>query len=163
MQIVGFPTRRIKSYIPKPGFKYYFHLENNELRYCYALQKLKVDTQVDHWKNVKSTSVTYDTWLPTATQNPIKNTCLKNCNRVSLSCKRSCNRTPRTKHKTRITDVALVTLLVLHTAQRTVHLVGDRGGTVTDQTVPGRCIDRGTNRVSFKCFILKFWVKKWLD
>lgn len=100
-------------------------------------KKLKIDILVDHWKNVKSTLVTYDTWLPTATQNLIKNTCLKNCNKVRLNYKLRCKQTLRTKHKMRITD-ALVTFLVLLMAQRTVLLVGDSGGTVTDQMVPGR-------------------------
>lgn len=112
-------------------------------------KKLKIDTQVDHWKNVKSTLVTYDTWLPMATQNLIKNTCLKNCNKVSLNCKQSCNRTPRTKHKMRIID-ALVTLLVLHMAQQTVLLVGDSGGTVTDQMVPGRSVDKALDRIPMR-------------
>ena len=108
------------------------------------LQKLKIDTLVDQ-KNVKNTLVTYDTWLPTATQNLIKSTYLRNCNKASLSYKPNWRR--RTNHKLNTDEQ--VRFLVLHMAQRTVALVEDIDEIVTGQMVPGRWIDKVPGMVSF--------------
>lgn len=104
-------------------------------------QMENIDTPVVVLKNVKNIWVTLNTWWLMETQNQIKCTCLKNCDKVRINCKRKCGRTNICIPPTRTQEMTIVILVIFQTLNRLV----DQDATVTLQ---GTTVDRPPEMVS---------------
>mgnify|MGYP000176893295 CR=1 FL=1 len=124
-----------------PLYCVHFYYLTNIIKLLLLFQMENIDTLAVVLRNVRNIWVTLNTWSWTGTRNPIKCTCLKNCNKVSPNCKRKCEQTNIIIPQTKTQETMIIILVIFQILNS---LVG-QGATVTLQ---GTMVDRPPEMVS---------------